>query len=381
MGYPKILLVFFIILAFVTPANSLVLRTGRDVVIGENEVIDDDLIAMARSVRIEGTVNGDLYAFAQEVMINNIVNGTIYSGAGQIKVNTKNCHSIWAFCGSLDAGGKIEKNLMFFGGQLKTDESAFVNKDLIAFGGDIRIKGEVSGKIKGNMGKFTLGGKAGSVDIQADEAKIESSAFITEDLVIRSSKEPAIDSNAKILGKTEYKKIEGKDAKHEKRAGLAGFFKTIFFFSKLIIGIILIALFKPFIKRTNEILVNSVWKSLGFGFLRMIVIPVVTVITLATIIGIPVAIFGIFVFLTLVYVSGIIFATGFGEWLIRLIKKEGQISPFASFVIGFIVVTLVCLIPYLGFFIRLLAVFFGTGMFVLLLHKLWKISLVKMEQQ
>ncbi|MGB9720677.1 MAG: hypothetical protein ACPL28_04245 [bacterium] len=379
MGHARTLLVFFIVLVFVTPATSLVLRSGKDVVIGANEVIDDDLVAMGRSVRIEGTVNGDVYAFAQEVIINNIVNGTIYSGAAQVKINTKQCHSAWAFCGSLEASGKIEGNLMFFGGQLKTDNATVVNKDLIAFGGDIQIKGEVKGKIKGNMGKFNLDGKAGRVDIEVDEARIGSGASIAEDLVIRSKKEPVIDSNAKISGKTEYKKIEEKAHKHRKGSGLSGFFKTLFFISKLIIGIILIAVFKPYVRRTNEILVHSAWKSLGFGFLTMIVIPVVTVITLATIIGIPVAIFGVFLFLTLVYVSGIVFATGFGEWLIRLIKKEGTISPFASFIIGLIIITLVCLIPYLGFLVRLVVAFFGTGMFVLLLHKLWKESLATVE--
>jgi len=379
MNNTKIIFVIFIILAWIIPAKSLVIKSGTDVVIRADEVIDDDLIAMGRSVKIEGTVNGDVFAFAQEVTIENIVNGSIYTGCAQVNINTKNCRSLWAFCGSLNADGNIENNLLFFGGHLKTGNTNLIKKDIIAFGGEIKLNGEVQGKVKGNMGKFNLSGKIGGADIQADKVNIESGAMVMENLIIKGNKEPVIDPNAKILGKTEYKKIEAKT--HKPKTGATGFFKTLFFISKLIIGIILIALFKLYIKKTNKILKDSTWKSLGFGFLTIIVIPVVSVITLATIIGIPIAIFGVFVFLTLAYVSGIVFATGFGEWVIKLIKKDTTISPILSFIVGFIIITLVCLIPYLGFFVRLAVLFFGTGMIVLLVHKLRRGAIIALEEK
>lgn len=49
------------------------------------------------------------------------------------------------------------------------------------------------------------------------------------------------------------------------------------------------------------------------------------------------------------------------------------------FLVGLIVITLVFMIPYLGFVFRLIVFFFGTGMFVLLCHSLWKDSLKKTE--
>jgi hypothetical protein len=258
---------------------------------------------------------------------------------------------------------------------LKTDDSNVVQKDLLAFGGDINIRGEVKGKVKGNMGRLNLNGKIGSADIDAEEVEIGPEAMVLENLSISSKKEPLIDSSAKLLGKTEFKKIEEKTERYRKTAGLLGFFKILSFISKLIIGIILIALFKPYFRKTCIYFREHAWKSLGFGFLTIIVIPVVTVLTLISIIGIPVSIFGIFVFLTLVYVSSIVFATGFGEWLIKLFKKDSVVSPFPAFILGLIIISILSLIPYLGFFIRLAVLFFGTGMLILLLHKLWQDSL------
>lgn len=379
MGIQKLILVIFLILTWIIPGNGLVIKTGQDVVIGVDEVIDDDLIAMARSVKIEGRVNGDLYAFAQKVKVENMVNGSIFTGGNKIEINAKNCRSICAFCGSLKTESNIENNLLFFGGSLKTEKANTINKDVIAFGGEVMIEGEVGDEVKGSMGSFHLNGKVGKVDISAERVNIDSNTTVMGDILIGTEEEPNINPNAKILGKTEFKKIEEKVHKPKRVIGFLGFLKILFFISKVVIGIILIALFKPYIKKTNEILKSSTWKSLGFGFLTIILIPIVTVITLATIIGIPIALFGLFTFLTLIYLSGIIFATGFGEWLIKLIKRDCTISPYLAFILGLIIITPVGLIPYLGFLFRLVVLFFGTGMFVLLIHKIWKDSMATLE--
>ncbi len=370
-----------IILAWIGIGNSLVLKTGKEVSIKADEVIDDDLVALARAIRIEGRVNGDLYAFAQKVKIENIVNGSIYTGGADIEINTRGCGSILAFCGSLKTDSKIENNLLFFGGELQAKKGNMVNKDLIAFGGKINVDGEVADEVKGGMGRFNLKGKIGRADIQADDVEIDSGATVLGDILIKSEKEPIIHSNAIIFGKVEFKKIEKGAPKRKRGWGIIGFIKTAFFISKIIIGVILIAIFKPFFRKGNEILNNSTFRCLGFGFLTIIVIPVLIVITLLTIVGIPISIFGLFLFLTLIYISSLLFATGLGEWLIRLIKRDLTVSPFISLILGLVIITLFGMIPYLGFFIRLLVLFFGTGIFVLLFHRLWKDSLRAMEGQ
>uniref|UniRef100_A0A7C4TH30 DUF8173 domain-containing protein n=1 Tax=candidate division WOR-3 bacterium TaxID=2052148 RepID=A0A7C4TH30_UNCW3 len=380
MGYLKILLVFSIILAWIIPANSLTIKSGREVIIGADEVVDDDLIAFAQTVKIEGRVNGDVFALAREGTIENIIQGSIYAGGAEIEVNSKNCRSLWAFCGSLKTSTEIGNNLLFFGGALETEEGNIVQKDLIAFGGEVQVGGKVNGKVKGNMGKFKLNGEIKSAEIEADKVNIDSNGVVMGELIIKSKEEPVIHSRARILGKTDFKKIEEKVEQRKRGSGIKGFLRFLFFLSKLVIGLILIAIFKPYIKKTNQILKEDTWKSLGFGFLTIIVIPVVTVITLATIIGIPIAILGVFLFLTLAYVSGIIFATGFGEWLVNLVKRDFQISPFLSLILGLIIITIVSQISYLGLFIHLAVFFFGTGMLFLLVHRLWKDSLAREEK-
>jgi hypothetical protein len=373
----KIIPIITLLLLLVIPGKSLVFRSGKDVIVGADEVINDDLIAIGNSVKILGRVNGDIFASAREVEIWNVIDGSIYTGGARIKVDAKECRSLWAFCGELDVNGNIKRNLLFFGGELKINESSSINNDLLSYGGEIIVNGRIGGRVKGRMGKFRLKGEINSADIETDGAIIESTALVKNNMVIKGKKEPVIDSRATILGRTEYKKVDEKIGK--KGSKIKRVLKTILFLSKLIIGLILIALFKKHFRTMNEILIVSPWKSLCAGFLTIIILPIFIVITLFTIIGIPISIFGLFVFFTLTYISGIIFATGLGEWLIKLFKKEGIISPFLSFLPGMVIISILYLIPYLGFFIRLLVLFFGTGMFTILIRRLWRGSSLIME--
>ncbi|MCX7995115.1 MAG: hypothetical protein N3A65_05030 [candidate division WOR-3 bacterium] len=374
-------IIVFILLLLMVPGNSLILKSGNDVCIGsEDTVIDDDIIALGRSINIKGTVNGDVFALGQMVDIKGKIDGSVITSGSEIKVQSSGIRSLIAFCGRLDLEGIFDHNLIFFGGELNTDSSFLIKKDLIAYGGEVDLEGAVKGKIKGSAGRFNIGGEIQKGQIESDEVNIKSNAVVKGDLTVKGKKEPRIESGANITGRIKFEKAGEKSAAGKKGTGFVKILKTVFFIGKIVIGIILIALFQKHFKKMNVILRDSTWKSLGSGFLTIIVLPVAIVITLATIIGIPVAIFGIFVFLTFVYLSSIIFATGFGEWLIKLIKKEGEISPFVSFIAGLVIVTLASMIPYLGFFIRLVVLFMGTGMIVILLRKLWLDSLKTLEE-
>src|SRR5206468_2827416 len=55
--------------AFRSTAPAADFRSGDDFVVKADETIDDDLYVCARSIRIDGTVDGDLIGWAQEITI------------------------------------------------------------------------------------------------------------------------------------------------------------------------------------------------------------------------------------------------------------------------------------------------------------------------
>jgi len=64
-------------LTIVTPARAFVARTGEDVVIAADEVIEDDLYVSAATFTLDGTVKGDLAVAAQTITINGTVEGDL----------------------------------------------------------------------------------------------------------------------------------------------------------------------------------------------------------------------------------------------------------------------------------------------------------------
>lgn len=61
-----------------------------------------------------------------------------------------------------------------------------------------------------------------------------------------------------------------------------------------------------------------------------------------------------------------------GEKVIQLFKKEGAISLFLSFIVGFVIITIIGLIPIFGFVVKLGVLLFGTGMILTALWGLMK---------
>lgn len=370
MGIIKSLIVILAVLFFVTPAYSLVVKTGTSVTIPADEIIDDDLIVFSQTVTIDGTVDGDVYAFARDVAISGTVSGSIFGGGAAVDIDAKSAKTIWAGGGTVEVSGAVENNVILFGGTLAIGKDATIGKDVRAYGGQFDVEGTISGNLKGGVGTFTMAGKSGDVTMRSDKVNIKSGAEIRGDLTVRGEKEPNVEEAATITGETIIEKVE----KGDERAFIAlapviaffvSFMRIVMFVAAIIVGIVIIALSRRYVRRIMDTLMTKPWKSLGIGFLGLIVIPVAIAILFIVLVGYPFAIFGIFMYLILIYLASIFVGLVVGEKIIRLFKKEGDISLYLSFVVGFVVLFVLGLIPILGFIIKLFVLLFGAGMLLI----------------
>jgi len=367
----KWLISLLLILACVTPSYALVVRSGDEVEVAEDEVIDDDLIVFAQTIDINGAVSGDVYAFAQSVTVSGEIGGSLFSGAATITVDAKKVKTVWAAAGKVNICGDVENNVILVGGSLFICEDTRIGKDLRAYGGKFTVEGEIDGTIEGGVGSFVMAGRSGHIIINADETTIRSGARISGDLIVRSAEEPTIEEGATITGETTVERPDERKAApfFFALAPMVAFFitfvKIVMFIAKIIVGILLIAIFKPCVRRIMDTFIHKPWHSLGWGFLGLIVIPVAAVILFATMIGYPIAIFGVYIYTILFYLSSIFVGLVIGEKVIQLFKKEGEISLYLSFIVGLIVLVVLGLIPVLGFIIKIFILLFGAGMLLL----------------
>ncbi len=356
----------FVAAVLISPAYALVIMRDQTVEVAADQIIDDDLVAFGNVIDVKGTVTGNVCAFAQTVNVSGDIGGLLVIGAASSNIGAKSVQTVWAAGSNLFVSGNVSKNLILAGGTLDIDKNARVGKDVRVYGGNFMVRGEILGSIKGGVRKFTMAGKSGKVKIKADKTHIESTAVISGDLDLTSTDEPKIDEGAAITGDVSIRAIEPEGTEPfffafaPMLAFLVAAIKFVVLISKIIVGVLLIALFQKYVRRIADTLFKETWKSLGWGFLGVIVIPIAAIVLFGTLVGYPLGLLAIYMYSVLLYVSSIFIAVVIGEKIVQLFKK-GAVSLYLSFIIGILILFIVGFIPVLNFLVRIFVVLFGFG--------------------
>ena len=112
----------------------------------------------------------------------------------------------------------------------------------------------------------------------------------------------------------------------------------------------------------KEIQVVDYLKDIGIGFLYFCMIPIVSVILMITVIGLPIGIFGLLLYFIAIYISIPITSIEIS----KLVLKENGTKVKSIFIalLIFVVFKIVKYIPIIGDIIRLLAILFGIRIIV-----------------
>jgi hypothetical protein len=79
-------LVLLAVLLVVPPAWGMESRSGDQVVIGSDEVIDDDLYVTANEVVVEGIIRGDLIAFGSSITVDGTVEADLIAAGQSVQI-------------------------------------------------------------------------------------------------------------------------------------------------------------------------------------------------------------------------------------------------------------------------------------------------------
>jgi len=199
----------------VPPARAATLRGGGDIVIGPNEVINDDVYASGRTVLVQGRIRGDLYAFAQRVLITGQVDGDVVAFAQVIDVSGRVGDDM-RVAGQVVrvAGDGVGDDLLAAGLSVEVARGTPVGGDVIAGASQILIAGDVGGNtLLGANGVDLQGHIQGDAKVSVGEGEqtIPSAAFLT----VRSTPIPqvapglTVGENAVIGGKLRYESLNG----------------------------------------------------------------------------------------------------------------------------------------------------------------------------
>lgn len=347
-------------------ASAAEVRTGEQIQVGPQEVIDEDLYAFGNTVNIQGVIRGDLITAAQEITISGTVEGDVMSAGSKTQVPGQVRGSLRSAGGELTVSGPVGKDAMLAGGNLRLMPGAQVGKDLYVASGDVQVQAPVQGELRAAAGTLRLAAPvAGDVSAQAGTLRLDPGARIGGDLSYRSEREAQVAEGAVVAGSVERLPVEQRQQMNPVLAAL-------FFWARSLIGLfalgLLLVLVSPnFARRAPAMLRQQPWLSLGWGAALFVGLPLVAAVFFA--VGLLLGGWWLGLFILALYALAIalcfpVVGLLVGRWLLERFHKTGAHLVLALLV-GLVLLTLVGRVPILGALVALATILFGLGALLL----------------
>jgi cytoskeletal protein CcmA (bactofilin family) len=345
-------------------------KDSKDMVIlPAGQVVNGDYFAFGDSIEISGTVKGDVYAAGLQVYVDGDIEGDLIVIGGSVDVEGNVGHNIRLLAGQATINGSIGRNATVLAGNAQFMKSGKILGNLVctsgnadlggSVGGDatlaasnLRISGSIQQKVYAYVGQLRLTSHAtigGGLEYKSNTA-----AFIDEGAIVHGQivHQPSLVHNL-LKGSFIHGLLIG-----SKIAGLLMNFLYTF-----AIGFILIKIYPRRLESTLIEFTKNPVKCFGFGIMLLVLLPLVSLILLMTILGIPFA-------LTLLALNLIGFYTAkvftvfwvSNRFCSKIRLKENALSTFT---IGLVLYFLITSIPIFGMIVAFIAMIFGLGAMVL----------------
>jgi hypothetical protein len=257
----------------------------------------------------------------------------------------------------------------------------------VTAGGNVSLNSPVGKGVNAAGGQISFGNiVGGTVNAYTKNLTLSPATRIAGDLNYWSENKLVINPEASISGQTNYHyvqtpKYEEKEAAridNEKIMGVATMGSLIFYIYSLavsmIIGLMIIKLLPVFTEGTIRTLETRPWTSLGIGFLTVLLFPMIFVILLMTIVGIPLALILMLALALIWFIAETFVALYIGTKLLNYLRREKSSKSWSLFT-GLLVLGILSLIPFINFFVGMLTYLFGIG--ALLIQKKTSYSILR----
>ncbi|NUM43732.1 MAG: hypothetical protein HUU38_03430 [Anaerolineales bacterium] len=405
--------VLVLLFVLVPAAFAFEERAGDTIVIGEDEVIEDDvyggassftvngtiqgdLVVGAQTVVINGTIEGDLIAFAQSVTINGAVGDDVRVGAAVLIVGkdasigddvVSGAYSLETMAGSTVGGGVL------FGGYQALLGGEVV-QDVMAGANGLSIHGAVGGDVKADVGTpeeampynpFTGTPDMPSIPVVTGGLSFGPEAEVGGSVEYTSSRE--FELNIEVPGgvQHEFPPVTETDSLAEQRNPIVDrLWSNVQRLVTLILLSLLVAWLIPsWFTRLSAQLETKPLPSLGWGTVVYFGFPLAAMILLVGAIlfglffafirldglgsaivwlamGAIVAGFVLFV-LALVYVTKLVVGYALGKWILTKLSPAAAEKVIWPLLLGVLIIVILIALPYIGWLFNFVLTILGLG--------------------
>jgi len=281
----------------------------------------------------------------------------------QVRINSDVSGSVHAVGGTVEISGSVGRGVVAAAGRVIVGDSADIGGSVIAAASELVFRGRAAKDIRFYGDAFTLGGEVGRNTFVAtggkDRIVLEPTALLNGDFEYTAVSPAELKAGAVVKGNTVFQqlKMPGPAAK----IGVFALGRLMSMFGLLVVGMVLVTIIPKAMENVSEW--AAVWrgKSAGEGIIWLVLSPLVAIVLIFTVIGIPLALILLVLWAVVLYVSQVVVALTLGRVLLRQALSVEKSALFMPLVFGALVWTVITTIPLLGWVLALAGVILGMG--------------------
>lgn len=345
-----------------------------------NSPVYEDLYIAGGNVIINAPVHGDLIAAGGQVQINDTVTNDILVAGGTVTFNGFAGDDIRCAGGNIHVLKNIAGDVVVTGGSVSISAGVTIG-GLLASGGEVIIDGNVAGNIKTVSGNLVFNGNA-LKDLDCRGGKITINGTVLGMALIAATDEIIIGNQASFSGKVRYwspgKTAFGNSIREGTAIydpslrinpdrwyylGFASILGLVWYIGMVFLMIAIVQyLFGATMKKAGNIAYDAALKSLGYGIVFWIGLPIAAVLSFITVIGVPLGVILLVLYIVLALLATVITSVMAANWLNTRSLANWSYWRMVFAALGiFVVLKLLTFTPFLGWFIMALIVCISFG--------------------
>lgn len=354
-------------------AQGSIYRYGDVVRIDSADTINNQLFAAGEWVEIAGVLNNDLYTAGNTITIEGSIEDDVFLAGNMITVKGSITDMLVAAARNIIIDGQTGGDVIAAGRSIRLTENGTIGGNLFLGAEDIHLKGSiVEGQSRIAANTVHLDGVfGGHVVVYSNDVTFGEQYFNPGETKIVSNK-PLFRENLNVI--PERLSIEV----HRPPYLPVLIIQIWFYLSLLVIGTVLLVLFRETTKDMQRFAVERVWKNSGVGFIIFLVTPLLIFLMLFPIITIPLAGITGILYLLLLLAGYILTSMILGLQVMLWFKSKDKPSIyFYGLTLGLIIMAIINNLPFLGPLFSLFFLFLGIGSITSYIYMSYKEKLAR----
>jgi cytoskeletal protein CcmA (bactofilin family) len=343
-------------------AHALQFISTNTYEVARSATLADEQWVYTIDANVSGTVQDDLLLLAGNRMtLDGTFERNLWGLGGTVSMTGNARHNVRLAGKTVQIGGAVGGNVLGFGDTVKISPEASIEGGMKLMGNSIIVEGITKGKVSITASRVvTLSGRFdGDVDIIAPEIILQRNTRIGGNLTYTAGKE-LIPAEGIIAGRIE--RAIPRTAPTFSRERMVS--RLMWFLAALIAGVPFITLFPMTTAMASQLVRTMPWKCLWIGALCTLALPIFGIMSISSVIGIPLGALLLGGWAFMVYTSRIIIALVLGTIMLR----PGSTSigrVLLSMIIGLAIIYAAGSIPMISWSVQIVVVCMGMGALLL----------------